>query len=322
MLISSPSTVVADLITFHFHSLKSLGDAQARERAWRFGQEKEVTIYRLITAGTIEEKIYQRQIFKTALSNKVLQDPKQRRLFSQRDLRDLFTLAADTGSVRSGADGITETSKMTKGVGVVDGAADLSNDNDDNEATLKKLMKSRGLAGVFDHHSVEPDQKRKTTTVREMEEQAKRIAKEAANALKLSVVSHDPYAPTWTGSEETKPGRFGSSRPTASCQAPDRNPPTAALATGPLSSFSLLASLRQRNSEIESGGKSEPPDEATQQYMHLLGRLREFVQRRQPSTEEILKEFENVPDSDVAIFRRLLKSIASIDNGTWSITNE
>jgi len=84
-------------------------DAQARERAWRFGQKRDVTgkvkvgalfcirrfpnldsrpspqVYRLISAGTIEEKIYQRQIFKTALTNQVLQDPKQRRLFSQVD---------------------------------------------------------------------------------------------------------------------------------------------------------------------------------------------------------------------------------------------
>lgn len=35
-------------------------DTQARERAWRIGQTKQVTIYRLITAGTIEEKIYHR----------------------------------------------------------------------------------------------------------------------------------------------------------------------------------------------------------------------------------------------------------------------
>lgn len=32
-------------------------DAQARARAWRIGQNKKVTIYRLITAGTIEEKV-------------------------------------------------------------------------------------------------------------------------------------------------------------------------------------------------------------------------------------------------------------------------
>ena len=35
-------------------------DTQARERAWRIGQTKDVTIYRLLTTGTIEEKIYHR----------------------------------------------------------------------------------------------------------------------------------------------------------------------------------------------------------------------------------------------------------------------
>merc|ERR1712093_336923 len=53
-------------------------DIQARERAWRLGQKKEVTIYRLMTAGTIEEKIYHRQIFKQFLTNKILKDPTQR----------------------------------------------------------------------------------------------------------------------------------------------------------------------------------------------------------------------------------------------------
>ena len=47
-------------------------DIQARERSWRIGQERDVTIYRLITRGTIEEKIYQRQIFKELLSNRIL----------------------------------------------------------------------------------------------------------------------------------------------------------------------------------------------------------------------------------------------------------
>jgi hypothetical protein len=56
-------------------------DMQARERAWRIGQKREVTVYRLITAGAVEEKIYHRQIFKQFLSNKILKDPKQRRFF-------------------------------------------------------------------------------------------------------------------------------------------------------------------------------------------------------------------------------------------------
>ena len=39
-------------------------DMQARERAYRVGQTRAVVVYRLVTAGTLEEKVYQRQIFK------------------------------------------------------------------------------------------------------------------------------------------------------------------------------------------------------------------------------------------------------------------
>ena len=46
-------------------------DMQARERAWRIGQRREVTVYRLITSGTIEEKVYHRQIYKQFLTEKV-----------------------------------------------------------------------------------------------------------------------------------------------------------------------------------------------------------------------------------------------------------
>lgn len=45
-------------------------DMQARERAWRIGQKREVTVYRLITSGTIEEKVYHRQIYKQFLTEK------------------------------------------------------------------------------------------------------------------------------------------------------------------------------------------------------------------------------------------------------------
>lgn len=70
-------------------------DVQARERAWRLGQKREVMIYRLMTAGTIEEKIYHRQIFKQFLTNKILRDPKQRQTFQLKDLHDLFTLGGE-----------------------------------------------------------------------------------------------------------------------------------------------------------------------------------------------------------------------------------
>ncbi|XP_022619416.1 DNA excision repair protein ERCC-6 isoform X1 [Seriola dumerili] len=86
-------------------------DTQARERAWRIGQKQQVTIYRLLTAGTIEEKIYHRQIFKQFLTNRVLKDPKQRRFFKSNDIYELFTL-----SDPDGAHG-TETSAIFAGTG-------------------------------------------------------------------------------------------------------------------------------------------------------------------------------------------------------------
>lgn len=86
-------------------------DIQARERAWRIGQKRDVTIYRLMTSGTIEEKIYHRQIFKTFLTNKILKDPKQQRFFKANDLHDLFTLtmpdkdsSTETGDLFAGLD--------------------------------------------------------------------------------------------------------------------------------------------------------------------------------------------------------------------------
>jgi DNA excision repair protein ERCC-6 len=72
-------------------------DMQARERAWRIGQKREVTVYRLITAGAVEEKIYHRQIFKQFLSNKILKDPKQRRFFKVR-LLDYVTVVSSVVS--------------------------------------------------------------------------------------------------------------------------------------------------------------------------------------------------------------------------------
>ncbi|XP_063160686.1 DNA excision repair protein ERCC-6 [Candoia aspera] len=86
-------------------------DTQARERAWRIGQTRDVTVYRLLTAGTIEEKIYHRQIFKQFLTNRILKDPKQRRFFKSNHLYELFTLSSPDG-----AQG-TETSAIFAGTG-------------------------------------------------------------------------------------------------------------------------------------------------------------------------------------------------------------
>ncbi|KAF7232063.1 hypothetical protein EG68_07299 [Paragonimus skrjabini miyazakii] len=71
-------------------------DLQARERAWRIGQKQNVVIYRLLTNGTIEEKIYHRQIFKQFLTNRILKNPRQQRFFKTNDLNELLAFGDDT----------------------------------------------------------------------------------------------------------------------------------------------------------------------------------------------------------------------------------
>uniref|UniRef100_A0AAY4DKP1 RAD54 homolog B n=1 Tax=Denticeps clupeoides TaxID=299321 RepID=A0AAY4DKP1_9TELE len=73
-------------------------DIQAMARVWRDGQKKNVHIYRLLTTGTIEERIYQRQVCKQGLSGAVVDLGKgaEHISFSVEELRDLFTFNPDT----------------------------------------------------------------------------------------------------------------------------------------------------------------------------------------------------------------------------------
>ncbi|XP_046598354.1 DNA repair and recombination protein RAD54-like isoform X1 [Neodiprion virginianus] len=74
-------------------------DDQAMARVWRDGQKKPCFIYRLLCTGTIEEKIFQRQAHKKALSSTVVdQEDDVARHFTLSDLRDLFTLEENTTS--------------------------------------------------------------------------------------------------------------------------------------------------------------------------------------------------------------------------------
>ncbi|XP_077249853.1 DNA repair/recombination protein isoform X2 [Tasmannia lanceolata] len=78
-------------------------DKQAAARVWRDGQKKRVYIYRFLSAGTIEEKVYQRQMSKEGLQ-KVIQHEQmdntmpQGNFLSTEDLRDLFTFGANVRS--------------------------------------------------------------------------------------------------------------------------------------------------------------------------------------------------------------------------------
>ena len=49
----------ADTVVFYDHDWNPSNDAQAMDRAHRLGQTRQVTVYRLITRGTIDERIVQ-----------------------------------------------------------------------------------------------------------------------------------------------------------------------------------------------------------------------------------------------------------------------
>lgn len=67
-------------------------DNQAVDRSYRLGQTKDVVVYRLISCGTVEEKIYRRQVFKLGLSRTGTEDGEQLRYFTPEELRDLFKI--------------------------------------------------------------------------------------------------------------------------------------------------------------------------------------------------------------------------------------
>jgi len=72
-------------------------DLQAMARVWRDGQKKQVYIYRLLSTGTIEEKIFQRQVTKQGLSTGVVDEKTAvDSLFSQDELKALFKLNNNT----------------------------------------------------------------------------------------------------------------------------------------------------------------------------------------------------------------------------------
>jgi SNF2 family DNA or RNA helicase len=66
----------ADTVIFYDHDWNPTNDLQAQDRAHRIGQKQTVTVYRLITKGTIEEKILKYQERKIALAQALIEEDK------------------------------------------------------------------------------------------------------------------------------------------------------------------------------------------------------------------------------------------------------
>ncbi|MCZ7647753.1 MAG: DEAD/DEAH box helicase [Planctomycetota bacterium] len=81
----------ADTVVFYDHDWNPANDRQAQDRAWRIGQTKPVNVYRLVTQGTLEEKILARQALKLQLADAIVrEDVSSLRDLTSADLVNLF----------------------------------------------------------------------------------------------------------------------------------------------------------------------------------------------------------------------------------------
>ncbi|KAJ0076633.1 hypothetical protein Patl1_36148 [Pistacia atlantica] len=121
-------------------------DKQAAARVWRDGQKKRVYIYRFLSTGTIEEKVYQRQMSKEGLQKVIQQEQTeshsaQGNFLSMEDLRDLFTFHENVRSE------IHENMNCTRCQNYEDVPESIG-EGDENEAGHGKFQSDEGIPDI------------------------------------------------------------------------------------------------------------------------------------------------------------------------------
>jgi SWI/SNF-related matrix-associated actin-dependent regulator of chromatin subfamily A member 5 len=86
----------ADMVILYDSDWNPQMDLQAMDRAHRIGQTKPVTVFRLVTQDTLEERILERQCLRLKLDSLVIQHCKERKnTIGKEDLREMLKYGAD-----------------------------------------------------------------------------------------------------------------------------------------------------------------------------------------------------------------------------------
>uniref|UniRef100_A0A452R8P1 B-TFIID TATA-box binding protein associated factor 1 n=1 Tax=Ursus americanus TaxID=9643 RepID=A0A452R8P1_URSAM len=130
----------ADTVVFVEHDWNPMRDLQAMDRAHRIGQKRVVNVYRLITRGTLEEKIMGLQKFKMNIANTVIsQENSSLQSMGTDQLLDLFTLDKDGKAEKAD----TSTSGKASMKSILENLSDLwDQEQYDSEYSLENFMHS------------------------------------------------------------------------------------------------------------------------------------------------------------------------------------
>ena len=133
-------------------------DLQAQDRAYRIGQTRDVDVFRLVSAGTIEEIVYARQVYKQQQANIGYNASNERRYFKgvQKDssrkgeifgLANLFTFNADQIMLREIVNK-TNIAEAKAGVNLIDIEMTKVETEEDDEPGLKREDKGDEDSGM------------------------------------------------------------------------------------------------------------------------------------------------------------------------------
>ncbi|KAL8246017.1 hypothetical protein R6Q59_007233 [Mikania micrantha] len=133
-------------------------DLQAIYRAWRYGQKKPVFAYRLMAHGTMEEKIYKRQVTKESLSARVVDRQQVHRTISKEEMLHLFAFGDDENlNTLSKMDQNVADVLSTGGVGTSSKQKNPLHSTISSDKFMEVLLKKhhpRWIANYHEHESL------------------------------------------------------------------------------------------------------------------------------------------------------------------------